>query len=123
VLVEDLPDSAKILSLSKDTIQTDVELKLRLAGIRVVTDDEDAKLPGSPALYVNLNLTDDARVAHVDVELEQNATLERNTLWTPRITTWSTGVLLSNPTAQGIRDAVKDHVDTFLNAWFSVNPK
>jgi hypothetical protein len=32
VLVEELPDSAKALGLTSDTLQTDVELKLRLAG-------------------------------------------------------------------------------------------
>jgi hypothetical protein len=119
----DLPDSAKILGLTKEIIQTDVELKLRQAGMRVMTREEGEKLPGSPAVYINVNLSDDARAANIGVELQQNAQLERNNLWTPDIITSSTGVLVSNPTAQGIRDFVKDHVDTFLNAWLSVNPK
>jgi hypothetical protein len=123
VMVEDLPEGAKILGLSKEAIQTDVELKLRLAGISVVTQAEDMKLPGNPALYVVVNLTDPARAASIDVEVQQNAMLERNNQWAPRITTWSTGMVVSNPTAQGIRDYVKDHVDTFLNAWLFVNPK
>jgi hypothetical protein len=124
VVVEDLPpDSAKILGLSKETIQTDVELKLRLGGIRVVTEKEGMRLPGSPAVYINVNLADDLRAAHIDIELQQNALLERNNLWAPRITTWSTSILVSNPNLQGIRDFLKDHVDKFLNAWLSVNPK
>jgi hypothetical protein len=38
VLVEYLPTGAKTLGLTEETIQTDVELKLRLAGMRVVTE-------------------------------------------------------------------------------------
>ncbi len=123
VLVEDLPDSAKILDISKDAIQTDVELKLRLAGMRVVPEDEGQRLLGSPVLYVNLNVADDGKAADIKVEMQQNALLERNKMWTPRIPTWSAGGLVSNPTSQGIRNFIKERVDEFLNAWLSVNPK
>jgi len=123
VMVEDLPDSAKILNISKDAIQTDVELKLRLAGMRVVPEQEGERLLGSPVLYVNLNVADDGKAADIKVDMQQNALLERNKLWTPRITTWSTGILVSNPTSERIRNLIKDRVDDFLNAWLSVNPK
>jgi hypothetical protein len=123
VMVEDLPDSAKTLGISKDTIQTDVELKLRLAGMRIVPEQEGERLLGSPVLYVNLNVADDGKAADIKVEMQQNAVLERNKMWTPRITTWSTAGLVSNPTPEGIRNFIKDRVDEFLNAWLSVNPK
>jgi hypothetical protein len=38
------------LGLTRDTIQTDVELKLLLAGMPVVTPEDDTKLPGEPYL-------------------------------------------------------------------------
>lgn len=123
VLVEEIPDGAKILGLTKETIQTDVELKLRLAGVGVLTADEAFNVHGFPHLYVQVNLTRGAEAASIDVEMMQNARLERNGDLAVGVSTWSTGILLANPTAQGVRDDVKDSVDKFLNAWLSVNPK
>ena len=37
VVIEDLPSDALNLGLIRESIQTDVELKLRLAGMRIVT--------------------------------------------------------------------------------------
>jgi len=125
VLVESLSNGAKGLGLSKDIIQTDAELKLRLAGIRVVTQKESRtfKIPGSPHIYINVTSTDSAMAASIHVELGQNVQLERNGEFAPGVTTWSTGYLFLNPNAQAIRDKIKDKVDEFLNAWLSVNPK
>jgi hypothetical protein len=123
VLIENLPDGAKVLGLTKESIQTDVELKLRLAGIRVLTPEEDYKVLGSPYLYVDLNLTNSAQAASIEVELHQDARLDLNGQPAIGVTTWDTGYLVSNPTAQGVRDRIKDLVDKFLNVWLSVNPK
>jgi hypothetical protein len=123
VLVEDLPNGAKVLGLTKEMIQTDIELKLRLAGMRVVTDAEGLKIPGSPTFYVVVNLTDDASAACIGVELDQSAQLLRDGQFAPSVDTWSKGIVMSHPTAQTIRDNSKDLVDMFLNAWLSVNPK
>jgi len=123
VVVEQLPDGAKILGLTKETIQTDVELKLLLAGIGVTTLEEGKKLPGRPFVFVNVNMTNNVKAANITVELDQDALLARNGRPVPSVQTWSTVVLLTNPDAQAIRDAVKELVDKFLNAWLSVNPK
>ena len=48
VLVEDMTDDAKRLGLNTVQIQTDVELKLRLAGIKVLTKEERYGTPGTP---------------------------------------------------------------------------
>lgn len=123
VVVLDIPmDSAKVLGLSKDTIQTDVELKLRLAGMHVVTVEEVIKSPGGPFVSVQVNLTPNAQAASIEVELDQGASLKR-TAELAYVRTWGTGVLLANPSPQIIRDKVNDRVDQFLNAWLSVNPK
>jgi hypothetical protein len=123
VLIEKLPDGAKVIGLSKDTIQTDVELKLRLAGMRVVTQDEANQLPGSPCVYVNVNFTDDADAASASLELDQDVKLERTGQFVPGVETWSKEVLVTRPSGQGIRDRIKDLADQFLNAWLSVNPR
>lgn len=46
VLVESLPPGANVIGLTKEQIQTDVELKLRMAGMRVT--DETKPNPGGP---------------------------------------------------------------------------
>jgi hypothetical protein len=123
VSVEKLPDSAKVIGLTADAIQTDVELKLRLAGMHVATEKEWLQLPGMPILYINVNLTNPALAASIDVMFKQNVRLERNDMTVANISTWDRGTLLGNPTAQRIRDLIKDKVDVFLNDWLSVNPK
>lgn len=122
-VIVDSPDSAKLLGLTPDTIQTDVELKLRLAGVRVVTPAEILQVPGSPFVYVSVVVADDARAAYVSFELAQNARLERNAMLAQAVETWSIRGLTSNPSGQGVRDRIKGLVDQFLNAWLSVNPK
>lgn len=123
MLVESLPDGAKKLDLSEQTIQTDVELKLRLAGLTVIRIEESDKVAGSPYIYVNVNLTDDADAASVMVDLNQDATLSRNSESVIGATTWQHGSLISHPTREGIRGKIKDLVDEFLNDWLAVNPK
>jgi hypothetical protein len=123
VLVEKLSESARALGLTEETIRTDAELKLRLAGVRVVTHEESLKIPGMPYLYVDVALSKSGGASHIAVELHQNATLERNGQFVASVTTWDTSGIGSNLTAQDIRDHTKDLVDEFLNAWLSVNPK
>jgi hypothetical protein len=122
-LVERLPAGAKVLGLTEGTIQTDVELKLRLAGIRVETSQETQKPPGMPELYIEVNITDPGGAASITVQLDQNAILERNGELVIGVPTWSANVVIEHPTSQGIRSYIKDLVDMFLNAWLSVNPK
>ena len=88
-----------------------------------MTTEEGGKLPGNPFVYVNVNVMDDGRAGNIDIELEQDAMLTRNGLVTASITTWSMGTLVANPTAAGMRNAIRDLVDKFLNAWLSANPK
>lgn len=121
VVVEHLPDGAKVLGLTEDNIQTDVELKLVVAGLHVVPEAEHYKLPGMPYLYINANLTPDGKVASVEVELRQNVRLERKNDLVTVVSTWSLGTLMEAPTDQRVRDRIKDDVDTFLTAWRAAN--
>ena len=123
VLVEDLPDGASLHGLTPKMIQSDVEQRLRLAGLHVITAEESYRMPGSPYLHVQLSLADRARAANVDVELDQGALLMRNGEVLPSVITWRRSALLAKPTVQTIRDAVKERVDTFLNAWIAANTR
>jgi len=121
VLVEDLHDDAARIGLTKESIQTDVELKLIMAGMHVVTREDWLKLPGAPRLYVNVNVLP-PQAASIEVELDQNVLLQRNGQLVISANTWNLSGVLANPTSQGIRNQIKDRVDKFLSAWLSVNP-
>jgi len=118
VITEDPSSGGTKLGLTKEAIQTDVELKLRLAGMRIESTTPEF-------LYIDVNVARDGSAVSIDVELVQPVGLTRNpSIFIPGAITWSAGTLGTNPTsAQFIRDAIKDQVDKFLNAWLSVNPK
>jgi hypothetical protein len=120
VLIEELNDAAKALGLDTAAIQTDVELKLRMAGLRVLSDEEERSTPDRPWLYVNVNVV--GKAAAIGVNFNQTARLAR-TGETASVTTWSRTGLATNPTAESVRNQIKDYVDAFLNDWLSANPK
>src|SRR5262249_26285995 len=55
VVVEDIPKDAEADGRTTQQIQTDVELRLRKAGIRVLSKTESLKTPGDPALYIGVS--------------------------------------------------------------------
>lgn len=123
VLVEDVPEGAKILGLTAETIQNDVELRLLLAGMGVATLKDGHTLPGRPHVYVRFSLTKGAEAASIQIELDQDAVLDRNAQHAPSVMTWNAGYLLANPTGQSVREEIKRGVDAFMNAWLSVNSR
>ena len=123
VEVETLPNGASKLGLSEGSVQTDVEQQLRLAGLRVITNQEGENLPGSPYLDVRLIATDPPEAAAIEISLNQNATLERNGEFAPEVPTWVKVHVIANPSGQAVRDKIKDLATEFLNDWMAVNPK
>jgi hypothetical protein len=121
VVVEELPTPATKLGLTKEAIQTDVELKLRLAGMEVDSTNH------AQYLYVEVNVlaaNNRSNAVNIHVEMAQAVTLHRDAAILTTAATWSISELATNVyTAQDIRDLIKDQVDRFLNAWLSVNPK
>ena len=126
VLVESFDEDAKNAGFDRRTFQTDMELKLRLAGIKVLTEEEAFATLGSPYLYLNVNpLSPRERGPNfpysINLEFKQEIRLVRD----PNInlhgaTTWSTrGVGYGD--IPHIREHVKDDMDIFINAWLSVN--
>jgi hypothetical protein len=117
--------------LDTSTIQTDVELRLRRAGIRVLSEEERQKTTGGPYLYVQV--THIGAVApwgnivaySLNVELKQNVFLERTYEAAVGSTTWSVSsvaIVGRNNLVKGVREAVRDHVDKFINTYLSVHP-
>ena len=130
VVIEPLGNEVEGAGLTVDGIRTDVELKLRLAGIKVLTLAESVQLPGSPFLYVNatvqLSKTNSGLATFaISVTLNQAVRLIRDGSITSLASTWHTGGSgsIGKDNLRQLRDPIKDHVDEFINDYLSVNPK
>ncbi len=122
VIVESAPTDATS-ELPTSTLQTEVELRLRLAGLEVKAGrDSHLHIRVQP---LQLQTTDHC-VYSVKVELNQAASLTRDsTIFLP-MRTWHTeliGVVEVRKLNQAIQDAVGDLIDQFVNAYLSVNPR
>ena len=108
--------------LPTSTLQTEVELRLRLAGLEVKAGrDSHLHIRVQP---LQLQTTDHCAYS-VKVELNQAASLTRDsTIFLP-MRTWHTeliGVVQTKKLNEAIQDAVSDLMDQFVNAYLSVNP-
>jgi len=127
VLVAKLPPDFEG-NLTREQIQTDVELKLRLVGIKVVSEKEQFSMPGRPYLYVTVcgvKTFTEGVAWQIDIQLSQDVYLERDPKISVDATTWSVGRggFLGKMKIEEIRNEVKDLVDQFINDYLSVNPK
>jgi hypothetical protein len=129
VVVEDMDPATEKDGLERSTLQTDVELKLRQAGIRVLTREEVFAVPGTAALYLNVNTLRHRTGLYaycIELELKQGVTLIRNLAITTLGATWQAPGFLGTVGADRlhtVRDDVRDQVDQFLNAYLAANPK
>ena len=125
VVLEELPPIAQRNGLTSAALQSDVERRLRQAGISI-TPDADAYL------YVHVTIADPGgRLPlpyFVDVSLMQEVTLPRGVRTrTPlQCPTWnltSLGMVSGTGLRMAIGDRVAQFVDQFIVAYRSVNPK
>jgi hypothetical protein len=131
VLVEDVNSKAKEDGLDKTTLQTDVELRLREAGVPVLLKSEALKRPGCPILYLSVIVLERESGGYAysaDVELTEQVTLVRK----PAViaigaTTWHArsivGVVGASELAETVRGTVRDQVAQFVNVYLAANPK
>lgn len=125
VVVEALAPIAEKNGLTTAALQTDVERRLRQAGINV-TPDADAYL------YVHITVADPGPSLPlpyiVDVSLMQEVTLPRGlkTRTPLQCPTWSLnrlGMSSADRVRTPVTDRVTEFVDQFIRAFQSVNPK
>lgn len=127
VLIEDIDPQAERLGITRSQIGTDVELRLRKAGVRVLTKEERLETQGMPYLYVRVSSVvnqDIPLVAYnIHMALSEEVTLARGlqtsgTIWH----TSATGTLGKQKTGR-IRELAGDRVDEFINDYLAANPK
>jgi hypothetical protein len=82
VIVEEMDSDVERAGLTRNQIQTDVDLRLRKAGIRVLTRQERQSMPGHPWLYVRVSTRKSTHVelygVSIGVELNQSVYLARD---------------------------------------------
>jgi hypothetical protein len=122
VVVERLTPEAERDGLTKEQLRTDVEVRLRKAGITVTSSVEEAYLylnvftvKGSSELYAY----------HIRLEFNQEVILKRNRNVSLPAPTWSLdlGGTVGAKKLHEVRDDVADMVDKFINAYLEQNPK
>jgi hypothetical protein len=131
VIVEDLDPDAERDGLTKDQLQTDVELRLRRAGIMVTSAPLES---GGSYLYLNVNVNTKALhpsapilyyAVNIHLEFHQAVSLRRNPGILIFASTWSVGgvMVVGIQRLRGVRDDVADLVDKFINVYLEQNPK
>jgi hypothetical protein len=135
VLVEELKPELEDFNLTMIEVQADVELKLRNAGIGVLSKEDNEKIQPlrKPYLYVKIDSLKlpwrrASFVFHVEVALKQQVALSehpknfKKSFYAP---TWNTTFIgaVSGNNVPDIRDFVKELMDRFVNDYLKENPK
>ena len=127
VLVEYMDPKAEGIGLTRDQIRTNVELRLRKAGIMVLTGKEMGEIPGRPIFYVNVNTLflkqNPLIVYHIRLELQEWVTLGRGFETVGGIWNASTTGVVGPKQIGKVRELVGDLVDEFINNYLAANPK
>jgi len=129
VVVEDPGAYASSAGLTISMLRSDVEPRLRQAGIAVLSEAERDSTPGWPYLYVAVTVGPlPARLSghlySVEVQLHQQVTLVRAPTVKTRAVTWNTSSIgVAESPSETIRRSLRDRVDQFINAYRDVNPK
>ena len=136
--IEDIRLEMEADSPSKEQIQTDIELKLRLAGIKVLTEEERYREPGYPYLYVQISTIGGMRLLleglegrpygySFNISLIQWVYLARDREMYHNASTWriTPGYVwhVGEVNFMSQRDMVNELVNRFINDYLSVNPK
>jgi hypothetical protein len=124
VLVENIDKDAERAGFSGGQIKTDVELRLRKAGVRVVETTNYA----FPYLYINLNTLQLSNfptwIYSLRVGLVQTVTLPREKPFFCVAETWNRGSLGFAPAGtlvSSARSQLGDLVDQFINDFLAAN--
>jgi hypothetical protein len=125
VVVERLKPEIERDGLFGSTLQTDAELSLQMAGIKVLSEEEWLKTPGAPYLYLKVNAFQCARgyVYNINLTLEEQVKLVRNGLKVSATTSAIGHQLGITSSLSDIREEARDQVQEFIKAWQEANRK
>lgn len=134
VLIEELNPELENLNLTMIQMQSEVESKLRKAGVPVLSKEENEKIQPlrKPYLYIRINSSKlssrrESIAYNIGIALNQQVTLRGQADATKCFfaPTWYTSVVgaAGRKNVQEILDAVQDLTDKFIDAYLKANPK
>ncbi len=123
VNIEDLNETALELGLTRETLRTDVESRLRSVGLRVTSDDSAEVHLYVQAIVVPILVMDKVEGVAVGIRVEcrQNARLLRNGDFQPLVTTWDRTSVQVTADGEHIRRNIGESVDLFANDDLAAN--
>jgi hypothetical protein len=134
VMILPFKPDAERNGLENEQLQKDIELKLRKAGIKILTDRELEK-PGFPYLNIDVNVTKDKapEVYSYNIKVElykqeiQNPQDEiESAMQSVSVKTWSselTGTAPGSDLKNRVQKQIGDTIDKFINDYLAANPK
>jgi hypothetical protein len=126
VVVDELNFELAGDGLSKNGLKAVAEAKLREAGIEILPV-EDREAAGTPHLHIHPEIvrgsSSQEYIYHISVQLRQSVFLSRTPVIEALGTTWSTTAMGVAASASDVQDKVKDLIDQFINAYYTVNPR
>ena len=118
--------------LTSDQLRRDVELRLRKAGIRVLSETELKEKPLTPVLYVHARImkgkgrTQGLYLYHLLLTLIEPVRLVRNPAIATSASTWESKSSIGTVGTENVRELrepVADATDEFANEFLAANPK
>ncbi len=115
------------LGLSRDQIKTDVESRLRNAGVRILTKEEWVKTPGKPGFSVEItgsNIPEKGIYVYaIDMNVFEQVTLARGFKGVGSIWHLGTAEGVGKTKIEQVREVLGKLVDQFINDYLVANPK
>jgi len=116
VQIEDLNEKEKATGITKSTLQTDIEVELRKAGISIFNIDKQPI--NTPYLYLRYHQV--GLAWSLQLQLNQEVSLPHSNLKL-YAATWYRSTLGTSTNARFIRQHNKDLITNFINDYLSVN--
>jgi hypothetical protein len=111
--------------LFRSTLQEDMELRLRMGGVKVLSEEEAEKKPDAPCLYLYVDALKCSLgyVYKIRLTLMEPVKLVRTNAKVSATVLRIPDELGITPSLSEIRDAAGNVVEEFVKAWKAANPK
>jgi hypothetical protein len=126
VAVGDIDPEIEREGLTQAELRRDMEVKLQLAGIEVLSKEARRRLQGAPAVYLYCLIQKGPMgyFHEIVIQLREQVRLLRKPDHTTYAVTWANpGIIGRSSKLSDVRASAGEVVDMFIDAYFAANPK